>query len=94
VHRPRRGRAVLTASSGGGAPLPQAWVPRVVFSAIAVVLALCLSPIVAHFGGKPVWVQVLVVVLCTPVVLVILACLSAAIRPGSLGRLARRLRRR
>lgn len=68
--------------------------PRVVFGAIAVVLAACLSPIVYHFGGKPVWVQVLVVVLCLPVLLVILASLSAALRPGSLGRLARRVRRR
>jgi hypothetical protein len=69
-------------------------VPRVVFAAIAVVLGLCLSPVVYRFGGKPTWVQVLVVLLCTPVVLVILACLSAAIRPGSLGALTRRLRRR
>jgi hypothetical protein len=69
-------------------------VPRVVFASIAVVLAACLSPIVAHFGGKPVWVQVLVVLLCAPVALVILASLSAAIRPGSLGRLGRRMRRR
>jgi hypothetical protein len=69
-------------------------VPRVVFAAIAVVLSLCLSPVVYRFGGKPAWVQVLVIVLCTPVVLVILACLSAAIRPGSLGALARRARRR
>jgi hypothetical protein len=69
-------------------------VPRAVFGAIAIVLAACLSPIVAHFGGKPLWVQVLVVLLSTPVVLVILASLSAAIRPGSLGRLVRRVRRR
>jgi peptidoglycan/LPS O-acetylase OafA/YrhL len=69
-------------------------VPRVVFAAIAVVLALCLSPIIAHFGGKPGWVQGLVIALCLPVVLVIVACLSAALRPGSLGRLMRRLRRR
>ena len=68
--------------------------PRVVFASLAVVLALCLSPIAYRFGGRPAWVQVLVVVLCTPVVLVILACLSAAIRPGSLGALTRRLRRR
>jgi hypothetical protein len=59
-----------------------------------VVLAACLSPIVSHFGGKPIWVQVLVVVLCTPVVLVILASLAAALRPGSLGRLVRRMRPR
>ncbi|GAC1440033.1 MAG: hypothetical protein NVSMB55_03280 [Mycobacteriales bacterium] len=57
-------------------------------------LAACLSPIAYRFGGKPLWVQVLVVVLCLPVLLVILASLSAALRPGSLGRLAQRLRRR
>jgi len=68
-------------------------VPRVVFGAIAFVLAACLSPIAYRFDGKPVWVQVLVVVLCLPVVLVILASLAAALRPGSLGRLLRRLRR-
>ena len=64
------------------------------FIAIAAVLSLCLSPVVYRFGGKPAWVQGVVVVLCTPVVVVILACLSAAIRPGSLGALTRRLRRR
>jgi hypothetical protein len=37
---------------------------------------------------------VLVVLLCLPVVLVIVACLMSALRPGSLGRLARRVRRR
>ena len=65
-----------------------------VFAAVAVVLTLCLSPIAYRFGGRPAWVQVLVVVLCTPVVAVILACLSAAIRPGSLGALARKMRRK
>ena len=74
-------------------PLPQAWVPRVVNVAVAVVLAACLSPIV-YVGEKPLWVQVLVVLLSLPVVLVIVACLMSALRPGSLGRLARRLRRR
>jgi threonine/homoserine/homoserine lactone efflux protein len=74
-------------------PLPQAWVPRVVNVAVAVVLAACLSPIV-YLGEKPLWVQVLVVLLSLPVVLVIVACLMSALRPGSLGRLARRLRRR
>ena len=74
-------------------PLPQAWVPRVVNIAVAVVLAACLSPVV-YLGQKPAWVQVLVVLLCLPVVLVIVACLMSALRPGSLGRLARRVRRR
>jgi hypothetical protein len=57
------------------------------------VLSLCLSPVVYRFGDQPGWVQALVVALCAPVVLVILACLSAAVRPGSLGRFLRRLRR-
>jgi threonine/homoserine/homoserine lactone efflux protein len=74
-------------------PLPQAWVPRVVNVAVAIVLAACLSPIV-YLGQKPAWVQVLVVLLCLPVVLVIVACLMSALRPGSLGRLARKARRR
>jgi hypothetical protein len=69
-------------------------VPRVVFAALAVVLSACLSPVAYRFGGKPLWVQVLVIAFCLPVVAVVLACLAASIRPGSLGRLARRLRRR
>jgi hypothetical protein len=68
-------------------------VPRVVNLAVAVVLLLCLTPLV-HLLDKPVWVRVLVVLFALPVVLVALAALSSAIRPGSLGRLGRRLRRR
>jgi threonine/homoserine/homoserine lactone efflux protein len=71
--------------------LPQAWVPRVLNVALAALLAALLSPIV-HLGDKPAWVQVIVVLICLPVVLVIVACLMSAIRPGSLGRLVRRLR--
>jgi peptidoglycan/LPS O-acetylase OafA/YrhL len=74
-------------------PLPQAWVPRVVNVAVAVVLAACISPVVVRLGDKPGWVQVLVVLLCLPFVLVMVACLASALRPGSLGRLARRVRR-
>ncbi len=76
------------------APLPQAWVPRVFNVSLAVVLLACLSPVAYRFGGHPLWVQVLIVALCLPVVLVAAACLSSAARPGSLGRLARRLRPR
>ncbi|MBK5306065.1 MAG: hypothetical protein JJD92_05195 [Frankiaceae bacterium] len=57
-------------------------------------LSACLSPVVYRFGSRPTWVQVLVVLISLPVVLVILACLSAALKPGSLGALSRRLRRR
>jgi len=74
-------------------PLPQAWVPRVVNAAGAVVLVACISPVFVRLADKPAWVQVLVVLFCLPGVLVVLACLASALRPGSLGRLARRVRR-
>ncbi len=80
-------------STGSQQPLPQAWVPRVLNVSLAIVLLACLSPVAYRFGGHPVWVQVLLVLLCLPVVLVAAACLSSAARPGSLGRLTRRLRR-
>ena len=75
-------------------PLPQAWVPRVMHVALALVLLACLSPIVYRLGDKALWVQVLVVLLSLPVLLVAVACLASAVRPGSLGRLAGRLRHR
>ena len=68
--------------------------PRVVFATVAVVLGALLSPVVSRFGGKPGWVQVMIVLFCLPVVLVAVAALMAALRPGSLGRLTRRVRRR
>ena len=74
-------------------PLPQAWVPRVVNVAVALVLLGCISPAFVLLGEKPAWVQVLVVLFCLPVLLVVVACLASALRPGSLGRLARRVRR-
>ena len=91
MRRPRRGRAVLTSSPGS--PLPQPWVPRVVFATVAVVLAGLLSPVVSRFGDHPLWVQVMIVLFCLPVVLVAVAAMMAALRPGSLGRLTRRVRR-
>ena len=73
-------------------PLPQAWVPRVFNVALAAVLLACLSPVAYRLGGRPVWVQVLIIVLSLPVVLVALACLASAARPGSLGRALRKAR--
>jgi hypothetical protein len=89
VHRPRRREAVLTEP-----PLPQPWVPRVVNVALAVVLLLIVAPITTNFAGKPVYVQFVIVAVTVPVVLLALACLASAARPGSLGRAVRRLRRR
>ena len=68
--------------------------PRVLNVSLAVVLLLLVAPIVTHFDGKPVYVQVVLVCVTVPVVLLALACLSSAARPGSLGRAARRLRAR
>ena len=67
--------------------------PRVLNVALAVVLLLLVSPIVTHFGGKPVYVQIVLVAVTVPVVLLALACLASAARPGSLGRAVRRRRR-
>jgi threonine/homoserine/homoserine lactone efflux protein len=61
---------------------------------LAVVLLALVSPIVTHFDGKPGYVQVALVLCTLPVLLVAAMCLSSALRPGSLGRLVRRLRRR
>ena len=68
--------------------------PRVLNVALAVVLLLLVAPIVTQFDGKPVYVQVVLVLVTVPVVLLALACLSSAARPGSLGRAVRRLRAR
>ena len=67
--------------------------PRVLNLALAVVLLLLVAPVVTHFDGKPVYVQVVLVLVTVPVVLLALACLSSAARPGSLGRAVRRRRR-
>ena len=67
--------------------------PRVVNVALAVVLGLLVAPIATNFTGKPVYVQVALVLVAVPVVLLVLACLASAARPGSLGRALRRRRR-
>jgi hypothetical protein len=68
-------------------------VPRVVNVALAVVLLLLVGPVVTNFGGKPVYVQVVLVAVAVPVLLLAAACLASAARPGSLGRAVRRARR-
>ena len=75
-------------------PLPQAWVPRVLNLALAVVFLLLLGPIVTNLDGKPVYVQVALVGLALPFLLLAVLCLCSAVRPGSLGRAVRRRRRR
>lgn len=75
-------------------PLPQAWVPRVLNAAIAVFFLVVLAPVVTSFGGKPWYVQTAIVLFGTPFVLVAGLCLASALRPGSIGRAARRARAR
>jgi MFS-type transporter involved in bile tolerance (Atg22 family) len=91
VHRPRGAGAVLTAPQR---PLPQSWVPRVLNVAIAVLFLALLAPVFGAWSGKPGYVQAAIVLFGTPFLLVALLCLSSAARPGSVGRAARRLRRR
>ncbi len=71
-------------------PLPQAWVPRVLNVALAAMCLLLLGPIVTNLGGKPVYVQVALVMVSLPFLLLTVACLASAARPGSLGRTLRR----
>jgi hypothetical protein len=89
VRRPRGAAALSTPE-----PLPQAWVPRVLNLAVAVLFLLLLAPAVGAWAGKPWYVQAAIVLFGTPFLLVALLCLASAARPGSLGRAARRLRRR
>ena len=88
MHRPRGGAALSQE------PLPQAWVPRVFNVALAALLLVLCAPIVSEFGGKPWYVKVFFVGFGVPVLLLVLACLASAARPGSLGRAVRKRRRR
>jgi hypothetical protein len=67
-------------------------VPRVVNLALAGCFLLFLVPLFARLPGRSLSVQVVLVVVGLPFVLLTLACLASAVRPGSLRRL-RRLRR-
>jgi hypothetical protein len=89
VHRLRRGEALTEPDR-----LPQAWVPRAVNTALAAFLLLFLVPLFRHFGSRSGSVQVVLGFLAVPFVLLTIACLASAVRPGSLGRLARRARTR
>jgi hypothetical protein len=89
VHRPRGGAALKE-----GDPIPQAWVPRVVNLALASAFLLFLVPLFSHLGGLRASAKAIVLIVAVPFVLLTVACLASAARPGSLGRLARRARAR
>jgi predicted ABC-type exoprotein transport system permease subunit len=63
-------------------------------ASLAILLLLLVAPIVTNFGGKRLYVQVALVGVMVLVLPLVLACLASAIRPGSLGRAVRRMRRR
>jgi len=93
VHRLRRGPA-LTAPRTEPEPLPQSWVPRVFNAALALFLLACIAPIVTTFGDHSTLINIYLLVAVVPVLLLVGLCLSSALRPGSLGRAARRARAR
>ncbi len=73
----------------------QAWVPRVFNLVMAGFLLAFLVPILLHIGDVGVLYQVFLALVGALLLLpLIIACLCSAARPGSLGRLARRLRAR
>lgn len=68
--------------------------PRVFNVALAALLLLLVAPAVTQFDGKPWYVKAFFVGFGVPVLLLVLACLASAARPGSLGRFVRRQRGR
>lgn len=68
--------------------------PRVVNAALGLFFLLVLAPVVTSFDDKRGYIQVALVVYCLPFLLVAGLCLASALRPGSLGRAARRMRDR
>ena len=68
--------------------------PRVLNVMLAIVFLGILAPITTTLGGRPGYEQAGIVLFALPFLLLSVLCLSSAIRPGSLGRAARRLRAR
>ena len=68
--------------------------PRVLNAALAVFLLCCTYPLVTTFSDHSTLVRVYLVLAVLPVLLVVALCLASALRPGSLGRAARRVRAR
>ena len=68
--------------------------PRVVNLALAALLLTVLIPVATHLGRVGTTVRIVLVAVCAPFALLVVLCLASAVRPGSLGRLARRIRSR
>jgi hypothetical protein len=61
---------------------------------LAACVLLLLGPLATGLGGKPAYVQVVLGLVALPFLLLAVLCLASAVRPGSLGRAARRSRAR
>ena len=68
--------------------------PRVLNGALAVFLLCCIAPVVTTWSDHSHLVQAYLLVPVLFVLLFVGLCLSSALRPGSLGRAARRARAR
>ena len=66
--------------------------PRVVNLALAAFFLAFLVPLFTRLGAQRTSTQVLLVLVALPFVLLTGLCLCSAVRPGSLGRAARRVR--
>lgn len=68
--------------------------PRVANLAMAAFLLAFLVPVATHLGDVPTSARVMLLVVAVPFGLLTVLCLMAGLRPGSVGRAFRRLRRR
>lgn len=66
--------------------------PRVVNLALALFFLAFLVPVFTHLRGLTTLAQVLLVIFAVPFLLLTVLCLLSAARPGSVGRLAVRMR--
>jgi threonine/homoserine/homoserine lactone efflux protein len=74
--------------------MAQPWVPRVFNVFLAVFFLAFLVPIFLHLGDVSTSVAVMLVVVAVLFLPMTIACLMSAAQPGSVGRAARRMRRR
>ena len=68
--------------------------PWMIGAVVVLLLLMFLVPMFTHLGGLTAMAQVLLVAIAVPFALLTVLCLMSAARPGSVGRLARRLRRK
>lgn len=91
MHRPR-GRSALSEGSHAPPerPISQAWVPRVTNGALALVLLALMSPIVLTWGDRTTVQRVFLTGMAAFFGIFVVLCATAALKPGALGRAARK----